>query len=121
MNKAPPRIPPLHQSTNTLISLYEHLESYLKRYLPHLRLGTSSENTAAEHYIKGLIQSDKANIFRMEENVAESDYQNIQYFISDATWDHRVVQQLLAREAHEYLRTLGQPIGLLLVLLRFVT
>lgn len=50
----------------------------------------------------------------MEENVAESNYQNIQYFISEAVWDHRIVQQVLAREAHDYLRQLGQPIGLLI-------
>ena len=114
MKQTQPKTPPPQQQDNTLHSLFKHLRSYLKDYLPHLRLETSSDNNAAEHYIKGLIQADKANIFRMEENVAESNYQNIQYFISDATWDHRVVQQLLAQETYKCLRELGQPIGLLI-------
>lgn len=50
----------------------------------------------------------------MEENVAESNYQNIQYFISDAVWDHQIVQDQLAREAHKYFCSLGLPIGLLI-------
>lgn len=114
MKQTSPRIPPSCNLEDTLIGLFEHLQDYLTAYLPHLQLGTSSKNTAAEHYVKGLIQTEKRNIFRMEENVDKSNYQNLQYFISEAVWDHRIVQQLIAKEAHEYLRSLGQPVGLLI-------
>jgi len=50
----------------------------------------------------------------MEENVVESDYQNIQYFISEAKWDHRPLQKEIARDTYDCLRTLNQPIGLLI-------
>lgn len=45
----------------------------------------------AVKYIKGLFQSRKRNIERMTEQVVDSDYYNIQHFISELPWDARKV------------------------------
>lgn len=45
----------------------------------------------AKHYLEGLFHEGKHNIERMNERIEESDYQQLQYFISESTWDHQPV------------------------------
>jgi hypothetical protein len=51
----------------------------------------------ALQYTKGLFQSLKANIERMVEQVVESEYHQIQHFISESPWDWREVFDSVAQ------------------------
>lgn len=68
---------------------------------------------AAYQYICGLMQSDRRNIERMEENVAEADYEVLQHFISSSPWDARAVMNRVALESDGLLGGTGRT-GLLI-------
>ncbi len=54
----------------------------------------------ARHYLSGLLGTQRRkNLERIEADVAESDYQGLQQFISDSPWDHRAVLHQVATEA----------------------
>jgi len=59
-----------------------------------------------ECYISGLFQAQSANMERMEEAVAGSDYQRLQYLISEGQWDEWAVMDHVGREAS---RLIGDP------------
>jgi len=51
----------------------------------------------ATQYFKGLFQSDKRNMERICETVADSNYEKIQHFISSSPWDYRAVMNQVAK------------------------
>jgi SRSO17 transposase len=54
----------------------------------------------ARHYLSGLLGTQRRkNIERIEADVAESDYQGMQQFVSDSPWDHTAVMDQVGREA----------------------
>lgn len=58
----------------------------------------------ARHYLSGLLGTQRRkNIERIEADVAESDYQGMQQFLSDSTWDHTAVMRQVAEEAESTL------------------
>jgi SRSO17 transposase len=58
----------------------------------------------ARHYLSGLLGTQRRkNIERIEADVAESDYQGMQQFVSDSPWDHMAVMRQLAQEAEKEL------------------
>ena len=57
----------------------------------------------AHQYLCGLVQTERANMERMEENVEGMDYQSIQQFLTDSPWDHRAVMDRVAQDASELL------------------
>ncbi len=62
----------------------------------------------ARHYLTGLLGTQRRkNMERIESDVAESDYENLQQFISDSPWEHGAVMTQVAREAEVTLG--GQP------------
>jgi SRSO17 transposase len=62
----------------------------------------------ARHYLGGLLGTQRRkNIERIEADVADSDYENLQQFISDSPWDHEAVMSQVATEAETTLG--GQP------------
>lgn len=61
--------------------------------------GTHSKIEHARQYICGLLQAERPNMERMEEAVPGTDYQCIQQFVTDSTWDHREVMDRVAVEA----------------------
>jgi SRSO17 transposase len=67
----------------------------------------------AYKYLCGLIQTERANMERMEEAVPGSDYQVLQQFLSDAPWDHRPVMDRVAQDANGLLG--GTPNSALLL------
>lgn len=72
------------------------------------------DNTnVAYQYMCGLMQSDRRNMERMEENVAEADYEVLQHFISDSPWDARAVMDKVARESDSLIGGTGRT-GLLI-------
>lgn len=55
-------------------------------------------------YGKGLMQAPTRlrNMERMEESVPDVEYDQLQHFISDSTWDHRAVMDEVARRADTF-------------------
>ena len=54
-------------------------------------------------YLKGLFQADKKNMERIEERVPETQYENLQYFLSEARWDVQPVNMQIARDVDRHL------------------
>jgi len=52
----------------------------------------------AQKYIKGLFQSRKRNIERINEQVPGSEYYSMQHFISESPWDYRLGFDKVARD-----------------------
>jgi SRSO17 transposase len=67
----------------------------------------------AEQYLRGLVQAGRKNMERMAEAVPETDYQQLQHFLTHSPWDHRLVMQQVAAEADRLLG--GQPDTCLLI------
>lgn len=58
----------------------------------------------ARHYLSGLLGTQRRkNIERIESDVAESDYEGMQHFLSDSPWDHEAVMRQVADEAEAVL------------------
>ena len=57
----------------------------------------------AHQYLCGLVQTERANMERMEEAVEGLDYQTMQQFLTDSPWDHRAVMDRVAQDASELL------------------
>ena len=67
----------------------------------------------AGQFLKGLFQSDKRNIERICENVAKSDYDRIQHFISNSPWDAQAVKNKVASDTNKCFEN-APKVGLLL-------
>jgi len=67
----------------------------------------------AEQYLRGLIQSGRKNMERMAEAVPETDYQQLQHFLTHSPWDHQAVMQQVSAETDRLLG--GQPDTCLLI------
>lgn len=58
----------------------------------------------ARHYLSGLLGTQRRkNLERIEADVAESDYEGMQQFISNSPWDHRAVMRQVADRAEAVL------------------
>jgi SRSO17 transposase len=85
-----------------LQSLVDHLTGYLQDYGQVLKTKTRDTRTLAEHYISGLLHTErgKGNIERMLEEVKVDDegdgYQQVQQFITDSSWDAIEVMEKVA-------------------------
>lgn len=56
----------------------------------------------ARHYLSGLLGTQRRkNIERIEADVAESNYQGMQQFLSDSPWDHQAVMHQVAGLAEQ--------------------
>lgn len=91
----------------------EFVENYKKRFLSH-----RFDNTpVALNYIKGLLFCPKgeANMERMEEQVANSEYRAYQHFISNSKWDYEGLQTQVAQDTSQLFNqqkeSTGQPVG----------
>lgn len=74
-------------------------------------------STVAIKYLKGLLSCPKgeANMERMEEQVANSEYRAYQHFISNSKWDYEGLQTQVAQDVSKLLiqqkNLNGQPVG----------
>lgn len=64
-------------------------------------------------YVKGLFQSRKGNIERMVEHVVDSEYYQMQHFISESPWDARAGFDQVARDTNALFAEF-ERVGLLL-------
>lgn len=62
-------------------------------------------------YLAGLLHDCKSNIERMAERVPDSDYQQLQHFISESPWDGFAVMQKVAEKTDRTLGLCNPPKG----------
>ena len=81
------------------IGLTERLAQFAQRYQSHFKSLTRNVAQVAGHYLKGLFQSHKKNMERMEEMAPEADEQRLQHFLSESPWDEQAVMEQVAKGA----------------------
>jgi SRSO17 transposase len=67
-----------------------------------------------EEYLKGLFHDCKSNIERMQERIPDSDYQNLQHFISHSPWDWQGVMGEVSRQMAASFAILPESCGLII-------
>lgn len=67
-------------------------------YVNFFKTLRSDQFSKAQQYIFGLFQAHKSNIEKMSEVLPESDYYQIQHFISESPWDAQKVMDEVAKE-----------------------
>ena len=73
---------------------------FCDRFGRHFLIRGKDSSAHARHYLSGLLgRVARKNIGRIGENVAESNYQGMQQFISDSPWDHTALLAEVARDA----------------------
>ncbi|MCY7345345.1 MAG: IS701 family transposase [Pyrinomonadaceae bacterium] len=65
-------------------------------------------------YLQGLFHECKSNVERMVERIPDSNYQQLQHFISESEWDEKAVMKEVARKTNQSLATLKGEKGLIL-------
>ena len=79
----------------------------MDRFVGHFQVYRHDATLCARQYLQGLMQAgDRKNMERMEEVVPDTDYQALQQFISDSTWDATDVMDEVALRASELI---GDP------------
>lgn len=96
-----------------ITDIAENLHDFCFDFGPMFVCHRHNNTTTAYQYICGLIQSDRRNMERMEENVVEADYEALQQFISGSPWDARAVINKVALESDSMIGGTGRT-GLLI-------
>ena len=79
--------------------------SFCEMFERHFQIYRKDMGGHARHYLGGLLgRAGRKNLQGIEEDVAESDYEGMQHFLSDSPWDHTA---LMAQAAAEADRELG--------------
>src|SRR5262249_42459724 len=78
------------------------------------RTRTHHKPELALQYATGLFQSEKANMERMCERVKDSEYHQMQHFISESPWDWRETFYFVASGLSEAMSSNGGKVGLLI-------
>ena len=73
---------------------------FCDRFGRHFLIRGKDSSGHARHYLSGLLgRVARKNIGRIGENVAASNYQGLQQFISDSPWEHGALMAEVARDA----------------------
>lgn len=95
------------------------VEEFIETYRDRFRSYRFDNTPVAVNYLKGLLSCPKgeANMERMEEYVADSEYRAYQHFISNSNWDWEGLQGQVAQDASKLLNRQkelnGLPVGYL--------
>ncbi len=81
----------------------QRFRGFCDRFSDHFRQRTRTVETAAQHYVRGLIQAETRNMERMEEVVPDADHQALQHLLSKSAWSERAVLDQVAQEANRLL------------------
>lgn len=92
-----------HDRLYQLTGVARQLASCHGRYHKYFQRHTVNISNKAFQYLKGLFQADKKNLERIEERVPETKYDPLQYFLSDADWDWRPLNDQIAVDADKLL------------------
>ena len=92
------------------MKIYEEnkINQYLKGFCGLFRCHRTDNIDKCEHYLSGLLHECKSNIERMVERVPESEYEQLQHFISNSPWDGGAVMDAVAEKVQE---TLAMPVA----------
>lgn len=61
-----------------------------------------------DHYVRGLFQSYKKNIEKITEKIPNSNYENLQHFISDSPWSARALMDSVALKSSKLYKRCSQ-------------
>jgi SRSO17 transposase len=79
------------------------LDQHFTPYRRHFESRTRSTAQAAKHYLCGLYQSGRANLERMADCVADSDYQRMHHMLSVSAFDRLGVYRQLIQDANAHM------------------
>ena len=87
------------------MKIYEEskINQYLKGFCGLFICHRTDNIDKCEQYLSGLLHECKSNIERMVERVPESDYEQLQHFISNSPWDGAAVMDAVAEKVQETL------------------
>lgn len=87
------------------MKIYEEtkINQYLKGFCELFVCHRTNNLDKCEQYVSGLLHECKSNIERMVERVPESDYEQLQHFISNSPWDGVAVMDAVAEKVQETL------------------
>jgi len=95
-------------SEDDLAQAHAAFTQFHSRYLPFFRTSTRSVSESAQRYLQGqLITVPRNNIFQYCREVPDSEYQAMQYFISESPWQE---EALLGQLRGDVCQCLGDPI-----------
>ena len=91
------------------MKIYEEtkINQYLQGFCELFVCHRTDNLEKCEQYLSGLLHECKSNLERMVERVPESDYEQIQHFISDSPWDAVRVMDAVAEKVQA---TLSRPV-----------
>lgn len=87
----------------TLVSAYNRLTAYLSEYQEVFKNRTKSFFDKAQLYTQGILQSNNCNIEQICDTLLESDYFQLQHFISDSNWDYQAAIDIAAKQTRSVL------------------
>jgi SRSO17 transposase len=90
------------------------LENYSGKYRRRFACRRLDRTVHAFEYLQGLFHECKSNVERMVERIPESNYQQLQHFISDSEWDAKAVMKDVAENTNLSLESLSGEKGLIL-------
>lgn len=94
----------------------DYLKGYGKMFVCH----RTDNLPKCEQFISGLLHGCKSNIERMAERIPQSDYHQLQHFISKSPWDAFAVMNSMSEKLHATLtlpsesRDLSSSLGLII-------
>ncbi len=78
--------------------------SFCEMFEKHFQIYRKDMSGHARHYLGGLLgRAGRKNLQGIEEDVAESDYEGMQHFLSDSPWDQGALMAQVAAAADEEL------------------
>lgn len=86
-----------------LAGIGQRFMDFCSRFTSPFRQGTRTVETAAQLYVRGLLQAETKNMERMEEVIPEADHQALQHLLSESAWSERAVLDQVAQEANRLL------------------
>ena len=86
-----------------LAGIGQRFMDFCSRFASPFRQGTRTVETAAQHYVRGLLQAETKNMERMEEVIPEADHQALHHMLSESAWSERAVLDQVAQEANRLL------------------
>jgi len=86
-----------------LAGLARQFLSFHDRYHQFFQRHNANLSDKALQYLKGLFQADKKNMERMEERVPGTEYDPLQYFLSDSRWEWEPLNSQIAKDGDKLL------------------
>ena len=86
-----------------LAGIGQRFMDFSNRFSGYFRQRTRTVETAAQQYVRGLLQAETKNMERMEEVIPDADHQALQHRLSESAWSERAVLDQVAQEANRLL------------------